>query len=406
MDGQQTLLILGLGSVGAAIAGRVRQALPAASPVRVAAADTDRRRLEQSGLPEEDRLLVAVDWHGGRGCGGDVLKGQAALAHDRNKLEALIGKPEFLLVTAAFGGGTATGGAGIVLSICRKNDIPVFFLGTLPFSQEGHSRREAAENAIRQDLLPGADAVLALPNDLLYSILPPTTPVLQAYEAANREFAETALGVALLLTQNNLLAPEAESLAAIMRRRKSFCSIGVGRGQTGPDRCLKALETMLQSPLLGGAEKVRTADAVLLSLIGGGDLSLGEVRQTLDAAVEFTAPTAKVLSGASVEPTFGDRVMMCCITVKFDETPETAARLERAPVKPSAKPRAQRARSGKHVKDDSGQQEFHFESMSKGMMEKTQPVIWNGEDLDEPTWRRQSVPFEKGELVTADTQAQ
>jgi len=404
MDEPQKLTILGLGSVGAATAGRIRQALPG-GPVRVIAADTDRRRLDQSGIPAEDRLLVAFDWRNGRGCGGNALDGQAALAHDRNKLETLIGKPEFLLVTAAFGGGTATGGAGIVLSICRKNDIPVFFLVTLPFSQEGHSRREAAENAIRQDLLLGADAVLALPNDLLYSVLPPTTPVLQAYEAANREFAETAIGIALLLTQNNLLAPEPENLAAVMRRKKSFCSVGVGYGETGPDRCLKAMEAMLRSPLLGGADKIRSADAVLLSLVGGADLSLGEVRQTLDAAVEFTSPNAKVLSGASVEPAFGSRVMMCCITVKFDETQETPeARQERPVGKPAAKPRAQRARSSKHEKGDAGQQEFLFESQSKGIMEKTQPVIWNGEDLDDPTWRRRSVPFEKGELVSADTQ--
>ena len=405
MDERQGITVLGLGSVGAAAAGRIRAMLPEGLPVRVIAVDTDRRRLEQSGVPAEDRLLAAVDWRNGHGCGGIALDGQGALAHDRSKIENLIGKPEFLLVTAAFGGGTATGGAGIIQSICRKNDVPVFFLVTMPFSQEGHSRREMAENAIRQDLLHGADAVLALPNDLLYSVLPPTTPVLQAYEMANREFAETALGIALLLTQNNLLAPDPADLAAILHRKKSFCSIGIGHGGSGPDRCLKALEAMLQSPLLGGAEKIRTADAVILSLVGGSTLSLGEVRQTLDTAVEYTGKNAKVLSGASVEPAFGDRVMMCCITVEFDDAPETLEPKTELPVqKPAAhKSRAPRGKSARRENDD--QQVFVFESQSKGIMERTQPVIWNGEDLDDPTWRRRSAPFEKGSLVTIDPQS-
>ena len=166
MTAQQGLTVLGLGSVGAATAGRLQKLLPEGVNIRILAIDTDRNKLEKTDIPRENRLLAAEDWRNGRGCGGEVLDGQRALAHERSAIEKLIGNPEFLLVTAAFGGGTATGGAGIIQSICRKNDIPVIFLATLPFAQEGHSRRQAAEDAIRQDLLNGADAVLALPNDL------------------------------------------------------------------------------------------------------------------------------------------------------------------------------------------------------------------------------------------------
>ena len=134
MTVQQGLTVLGLGSVGAATAGRLQNMLPEGLPVRVLAIDTDKNKLENSGVAPENRLLAAQDWRNGRGCGGEVLDGQRALSHERSSIEKLIGTPEFLLVTAAFGGGTATGGAGIIQSICRKNDIPVIFLVTLPFS--------------------------------------------------------------------------------------------------------------------------------------------------------------------------------------------------------------------------------------------------------------------------------
>ncbi|MBR2642248.1 MAG: hypothetical protein IKD46_03880 [Lentisphaeria bacterium] len=406
MTVQQGLTVLGLGSVGAATAGRLQNMLPEGLPVRVLAIDTDKNKLENSGVAPENRLLAAQDWRNGRGCGGEVLDGQRALSHERSSIEKLIGTPEFLLVTAAFGGGTATGGAGIIQSICRKNDIPVIFLVTLPFSQEGHSRRQAAEDAIRQDLLTGAEAVLALPNDLLYSVLPPATPVLQAYDMANRELAETALAITLLLTQNNILAPETEDLAAILHRKKGFCSIGVGHAvrADGADCCLKALEKMLQAPLLGGADKIWNADAVIMSLIGGSDLSIGEVRQTLDAAMEFIGPSAKILSGASVEPTFGDRVMVCCVTVKFDDSADEQVLRTERPAAAGAAARKPRQAKQKTVKPpaNNAQQEFAFENQSKGMMEKTQPVIWNGEDLDDPTWRRRSTPIDKGTVIAAE----
>lgn len=406
MTAQQGLTVLGLGSVGAATAGRLQKLLPEGVNIRILAIDTDRNKLEKTDIPRENRLLAAEDWRNGRGCGGEVLDGQRALAHERSAIEKLIGNPEFLLVTAAFGGGTATGGAGIIQSICRKNDIPVIFLATLPFAQEGHSRRQAAEDAIRQDLLNGADAVLALPNDLLYSALPPTTPVLQAYEMANKELAETALAITLLLTQNNLLAPETGDLAAFLHRKKGFCSIGVGHANRadGPDCCLKALENMLHAPLLGGQDKIWDADAVILSLIGGNELSIGEVRQTLDAAIEFIGPSAKVISGASVEPAFGDRVMTCCITVKFDDSAEEPVMRTELPLPSAAdtprKTRQSRSKTKRQASSD--QQVFAFENQSKGIMERTQPVFWNGEDLDDPTWRRRSTPIDKGTIAAQD----
>ncbi|MBR4957778.1 MAG: hypothetical protein IKZ31_08445, partial [Lentisphaeria bacterium] len=98
MTVQKGLTVLGLGSVGAATAGRLQNLLPAGVPVRILAIDTDRNKLENSGVAPENRLLAAQDWCNGRGCGGEVLDGQRALAHERAAVEKLIGDPEFLLV--------------------------------------------------------------------------------------------------------------------------------------------------------------------------------------------------------------------------------------------------------------------------------------------------------------------
>ena len=83
MTAQQGLTILGLGSVGAATAGRLQNLLPEGVSVRILAIDTDRNKLENSGVAPENRLLAAEDWRNGRGCGGEVLDGQRALSRAR-----------------------------------------------------------------------------------------------------------------------------------------------------------------------------------------------------------------------------------------------------------------------------------------------------------------------------------
>ena len=40
-----------------------------------------------------------------------------------------------------------------------------------------------------------------------------------------------------------------------------------------------------------------------------------------------------------------------------------------------------------------------LEPLSKGIMEKTMPVLWNGEDLDIPTFKRRNAAVDNGKLV-------
>ena len=390
-----SVTVLGIGGAG----GRTVAALNRLTPpgrIRLLAVDTDRAALEATGLPEENRMLAAAEWRGGMGCGGDVIAGQGALARERKNLEKWISGTPLLLVTGALGGGTATGGAGVVLSVCRKCDVPTIFLLTLPFTLEGHSKRRIAETALRNELLEVADAVLTLPNDLLFSVLPAETPLAEAFQMADRELAGTALALTAMLGQGSLLAPDFGDLVTLLRHRKSYCSIGVGtasdedpgaRGQT-------ALERMLQSPLLGGPEKLAGADAVMLSLIGGPELSIGETKRLLELAAGYVGGEARIVTGASVEPAFAGRLQLCALAVKFDEAEQPAA------AHPARKAPARRAAAENAQGElDFEQQTLPLNTMSKGAMEKTTQVIWNREDLDYPTFQRRSVVIDTGKLL-------
>ncbi len=385
--------ILAIGGAGCRVLSRIQPMSSGA--VRLLAVDTDRTALELCQIPDSCKLLAAADWRGGRGCGGSVLDGQRAIARERVRIESLISGSEMLIVLGGLGGGTASGGVGVILSVCRKLNIPAVFLLTTPFSLEGYSKRRIADEVLRDELHDLADAVVTLPNDLLFSVLPSTTPLAQAFELADREQAAAAVALSFVLRQGNLLAANFADLAAVLRRRKGFCSIGMGTASAGdaPDgtgRCQAALEKMLKSPLLGGVDKLAQADVVIFSLIGDAGLSIGEVRSVLEKAASFIGKEAKLITGASADPAFDNEIQICALAVKFDVAEEVDAAVA------SAEVQKVRTRSRKNIVQDSGEVEqltFALNTMSKGIMDKTTPVIWNGEDLDFPTFQRRLLSF-------------
>ena len=382
---------------------RILRTLPGAESARLLALDTDRSALEATGLPEDSLLLAGEVWRGGRGCGGSELDGQRAVAHERSRLEETLRGSRFLLVLCGLGGGTASGGSPIVLSVAAKLKLPNLFLVTLPFMLEGPRRRNLAERVLTESLFDVADAVVALPDDLLFSTLPGDVPLAAAFETADRECAGTALALSAVLGAGNLLNADMASLTALLKRRKSLCSIGVGIVRPGDDCPAeeapeKLVSGMLASPLLGGPQVLKSADAAVISILGGGDLSLGDVRNTLGMVAKYLPAEAEQLTAASSRPDWQGARQLCVLTVKYTE-PAAEAR-PRVPVRSRREPAPSVADKG--AAPGAGEQlEFILDPVSKGIMEGTTPqVIWNNEDLDEPAYKRRNLTVDDGRKST------
>ena len=402
MNGDGDITVLAIGGAGCRIM-RVLRTLPGADSVRMLALDTDRASLESTGLPAEDQLLAGEQWRGGRGCGGSELDGQRAVAHERPRLENVLRDSKFLLVLGGLGGGTASGGAPVVMRVAAKLKLPNLFLVTLPFMLEGPRRRNLAEKVL-VDLFDVADAVVTLPDDLLFSTLPGDVPLAAAFETADRECAGTALALSAVLGAGNLLNADMASLTALLKRRKSLCSIGVGivRGDGGTpaeETPEKLVAGMLASPLLGGPQVLKAADAAVVSMLGGADLSLGDVKNTLELVAKYLPAGAEQLTAASARPDWQGARQLCVLTIKYSEPaeeirPRTVSRPRPEPRQPAAVASGTAPRAGEQL-------EFELEPVSKGIMERTTPVIWNNEDLDEPTFKRRKIVIDDGRKGSA-----
>lgn len=387
------VLVLGLGGAG----GRIVQTLstlPEAAGLMLSVFDTDRTALDRlTGLPEECKTLCAEQWLFGQGAGGDPIKGQRAFSRDSSKLQATITQADLLIVVGGLGGGTATGGAGVIARLAKSLSKTVLLTMSMPFAFEGYGSSKCAEDGLRE-LLGLSDTVLSIPNDLLFSVLPAETSFAEAFRMADMEFARTLTGLIDLLQPGNLLSTDIGDMATLLRARKSFAAIGVGYGSeaTAFDSCNQALNTLADSPFLGGAAKLKEADAVIINLTGGENLSLADVKRTLEHANTMTGITAKTIVGANIRQGAGNKVTLTAIAVKYDEQEAAAIQISE-----NAKPGGRKRKTNSKNTTTPVQQMLPLAIASCGIFEGQTGTVIDGVNFDIPSFVRNQIPIDTGE---------
>lgn len=96
--------------------------------------------------------------------------------------------------------------------------------------------------------------------------------------------------------------------------------IGLGESQaTGDDRALEAIEGAINSPLL--EVDISTATGVLINVVGGNDMSVGEAERVAEEVQKRVSPNARIIWGATVDPAFEHnlRVMLVATGVRSNQ---------------------------------------------------------------------------------------
>ena len=409
-------MALGIGRQGIRVINTLKQ-MPSAQWLQTAVIDTDSADLKQS--MADYKINASSDWalHDGVGCGGDVLRGERAVARERNNIQALLDGISLLVVAGGLGGGTASGGLRTVASLARSAGIPTVFLVTTPFSFESYNRRKNAEDCI-SELMPITDILLTIPNDILFVKLPPDVAAEEAFAAASTELAGIMAGIADVLRCENFFGCDYAVFMNILQQHRCSCAVGVGTAgrHDGLDRCSLALERMLDAPFLGGIKQLKQADAVFFILSGGKDLEMGEIKRTMEIFSGMLPAEANVIMGCNTSEELEGRVQITTIAVSFDKsaakTVQTVSRKKRKtwtaenPDMPTpvvvGNSRAV-LRNGKNQSAASmlepavmQQGELGLMNFSKGIFEKCPPNRYHDEDLDIPTFQRKNITIDSG----------
>ncbi|MCL2735343.1 MAG: cell division protein FtsZ [Propionibacteriaceae bacterium] len=285
--------------------------------VEFIAINTDAQALLMSDA--DVKLDIGRNLTRGLGAGADPSKGrQAAEDHAEDIEEALKGA-DMVFVAAGEGGGTGTGGAPVVARIARSLGALTVGVVTRPFSFEGRSRAQRAEEGI-SDLRDEVDTLIVIPNDKLLQMADTQVSMLDAFKQADQVLMQGVAGISDLITTPGTVNVDFADVKAVMSNTGSaLMGIGSARGE---NRARIAAEMAISSPLL--ESRIDGAKGVLLSIAAGSDLLLHEVSAAANLIQECASEDANIIWGTVIDDALGDEVRVTVIAAGFDGIPSRA----------------------------------------------------------------------------------
>lgn len=382
------IAVIGIGDGGCnAIASMVNQWEN--GPMLIAI-NTDAQALYAIQAPQ--RIQIGKKLTRGLGTGGDAELGRLAAEDDFGTLRDLFTGIDLVFLVTALGGGTGTGAAPILARAAHESGALVIAMATLPFDFEGTQRSSLARKCL-MELQDQADVVIAVPNQALAATAGAGATAAEAFRQADYLISMGVFAMWKLLVQRGIMNVDFATLRTVARCSGGISIFSYGEGK-GSDRAATAVNGALHSPLAENGQALAEAESVLVSILGGTDMTLREVESIMTAIKNFCRPNAHLTVGTTIDPHWQNTVSVTMVASQFwrteAESPEEPAPLTE-PDDTGKNPTPGKRK--KRTKPTQGQ--LGFDSIGKGIFKDVEPTYLNGEDLDIPTFHRRRVAIEK-----------
>lgn len=407
-DRNIAIKLVGVGGAGSNAVDRLK--MENLERLQLAVINTDYQALASS--PVQDKVLIGMGVTRGLGAGGDPELGREAAEADREKIATVVKDCDLVFLIAGMGGGTGSGALPVVAEIAAEQGALVIAFVTLPFSFEGGRRLKQAEEGMLA-LRRVCDAVIPLPNDILLQEGADDTSVLDSFARADEWIGRGVKSIWAMLFKTGLINLDFATLRQVFQQRGGKTLFGLGEG-AGENAVSDAIASLKLCPLLHTPEFSRKADRMLVNIIGGTDLTLPKVNELMTAITEQFGRESHIIMGAVIDEGMQNRVEVCVLGMSdmsgralaprrpapTGRTRVPFARTESAPpvAVPAATPAT--APAGRTVQPElipaaaasTAQEEFGFgEVESRGHFEKTDRNLFDGQDLDVPTYLRKGI---------------
>ncbi|MEO6005360.1 MAG: cell division protein FtsZ [Opitutus sp.] len=418
-DRNLAIKLVGVGGAGSNAVDRLK--MENLERLQLAVVNTDHQALASS--PVQDKVLIGMSVTRGLGAGGDPELGREAAESDREKIAKVVKECDLVFLIGGMGGGTGSGAMPTVAEIAAEQGALVIAFVTMPFSFEGGRRLKQAEEGLAA-LRRVCDAVIPLPNDVLLQEAAENETVLDSFARADEWMGRGVKSIWAMLFKTGLINLDFSTLRQVFQQRGGKTLFGLGEG-SGETAVADAVASLKLCPLLHTPEFSRRADRLLVNIIGGTDLTLPKVNDLMTAITEQFGRESHIIMGAVIDEQMQNRVEVCVLGTcdmngrgVLPRRPVTAASRTRITV-PRAdivdmSPRATAKNSptspvqttantgaGSDLLADEAataaankiaQDEFGFgELESRGHFEKTDRNLFDGQDLDVPTYLRRGI---------------
>ncbi len=400
------LKIVGIGGAGcntvAHIAAIRQERTRWLAGVDLAAVNTDALTLESAEGVE--KIQIGGPLTHGLGAGGDQEIGTRAAQQANERLTTAVDNADVVFLAAGLGGGTGGGATPVVARLAKDKGALVLAFVALPFGFEGERRRQQATMALEQ-LKTQADAVICVPNDKLFRIVGEQATAAEAFRKCDEIIGSGAQALWQLLSRKGLINVDFAALRMTLggKHGEGFFSTGIGEGQQKARDAIKALQ---DNPLLDGGQALARSEAVLVSILGGPDLTLTDVQRTVEP-ISKLAPRAHLIMGAAIDEDYREKLAVTVIAAASTARPSSplaagkttvqtvvvrpgqhATQPPPAPPAPEVEPVNVRA---KKERAQPKQETLPLDNITRGRFDKSEPTLYDGQDLDVPTFLRRGV---------------
>jgi len=351
------------------------------------AVNTDAKSLDSTSVDE--KLMIGHALTRGLSAGGDVSIAKKAAESDTEKLEAILQDANIVFIVTGLGGGTGTGAAPYIAQLAKKQNSLVISFATLPFNIEGANRYQTAETGLA-NLRKASHATISLPNDLLLQNLPPEATVIEAFNLVNTWIERGISSIIDILHKPGIINLDFSALKNTFENKGGKTLFGLAQA-SGSDYIKDALNELILCPLLHTPQSSQTADSLLVNIIGGRDLSLQDVNQIGAFLSQHFNSKKNTLIGAVIDDDLEQSVQITVIGIT-DISRGSSRKKVRA--RSSYDPNQQVLFEDNHLAlksqltldptqlDDPDNRGYFFE---------TERALYNGQDLDIPTYLRQGI---------------
>ncbi|HZA02687.1 MAG TPA: cell division protein FtsZ [Hyphomicrobiaceae bacterium] len=343
------ITVIGVGGAGGnAVNNMIASGL---SGVQFVVANTDAQALAISSA--EQRIQLGVNLTEGLGAGSKPDIGQAAAEEAIDEIRTRLAGSHMVFIAAGMGGGTGTGAGAVIARVAKELGALTVAVVTKPFQFEGTRRMRVAEAGVAE-LQKHVDTLIIIPNQNLFRIANDKTTFAEAFVLADRVLYSGIACIVDVIVKEGLINLDLADVRTILSGMGT-AMLGAGEA-SGERRAVVAAEEAISNPLLDDVS-LKGAKGLLLTILGGRDLTLYEVDEAARRVRQEVDPDANVIVGATFDEGLAGRVRVSIVASGMSRRDEPrlsmgagqAARRPSDDVEPHLLPRPWLAASQKYA---------------------------------------------------------
>jgi len=258
-------------------------------------ANTDGQALASS--LAERKIQLGRQHTQGLGAGSKPEIGRLAAEESIDDIMAELADSHMVFITAGMGGGTGTGAAPVIARACRERGILTVGVITKPFDFEGQVRMKQAVGGI-EELQAYVDTLIVIPNQNLFRLANERTTFADAFAMADEVLHQGVCGVTDLMIKPGMINLDFADIRAVMSEMGK-AMMGTGEA-SGENRAANAAEAAINNPLLDETT-MKGAQAVLINITGGTDMTLFEVDEAANHIRREVDAEATIIFGSALD---------------------------------------------------------------------------------------------------------